>query len=386
MFCTAPVAHTKKSGRLKRTSNFAPESLSGAKVRALVDFVEQIAAADSKMVVFSQFSEGGVDLLQPVLEPYGVLKLAKAAPDEQRVKVLDAFRAQEHWHVLLLEMGTRTGDEALVEATYIVHFDHQWNPAVRVRAEMRLHPQIFRAIPLNIYEFWVAGTIDERIYALLSEKGLLPSDVPEETRPAELEGRISLDDWLHRILEIPSGKEPERTPVEHPIGTGILPGTAILRDRLAELSPDTLNAAVETFIKALGYPEIEPLDEGEEGGSYLLAWRESEGEVERVLVRSMSTQKNVGIAKARALLKAMEMRRDCVGAYLITTSDFTSSCRKFADDSDGRLALVSGSELYRHLHILGQFGPARRSLNHHALNPVCVFCESMPLTDGGGTL
>jgi hypothetical protein len=206
-----------------------------------------------------------------------------------------------------------------------------------------------------MYEFWVAGTIDERIYALLAEKELLPSEVPEETRPTELEGRITLDEWLHRILGTPSGKEPERTPVKHPIGIGILPGTAILRDRLAELSPDTLNAAVETFIKALGYPEIEPLDEGNEGGSYLLAWRESEGEVERVLVRSMSTHKNVGIAKARALLKAMEIRRDCVGAYLITTSDFTSSCRKFADDSDGRLALVSGSELYRHLHILGQF-------------------------------
>jgi superfamily II DNA or RNA helicase len=342
-------------GRLKRASNFAPESLGGAKVRALVDLVEHIAAAGLKMVVFSQFSEGGVDLLQPVLEPYGVLKLVKEAPDEQRLKVLDAFRAQEHWHVLLLEMGTRTGDEALVEATYIVHFDHQWNPAVRVRAEMRLHPQIFRAIPLNMYELWVAGTIDERIYALLSEKGLLPSEVPEDTQPTELEGQISLDEWLHRILEIPDGKEPERTPVKQPIGTGILPGTAILRDRLAELSPDTLNAAVETFIKALGYPEVEPLDEGDEEGNYLLAWRESEGEIERVLVRSMSTQKNVGIAKARALLKAMEMRRDCVGAYLITTSDFTSSCRKFADDSDGRLALVSGSELYRHLHILGQF-------------------------------
>ncbi|MCJ7568505.1 MAG: SNF2-related protein [Anaerolineales bacterium] len=342
-------------GRLKRASNFAPESLGGAKVRALIDLVEQIAAADSKIVVFSQFSEGGVDLLQPVLEPYGVLKLVKAASEEQRVKVLDAFRAQEHWHVLLLEMGTRTGDESMVEAAYIVHFDHQWNPAVRVRAEMRLHPQIFRAVPLNMYEFWVAGTIDERIYALLTEKGLLPSDVAEETRPTELEGRITLDEWLFRILEIPSGKEPERIPVKHPIGTGVLPGTAILRDRLAELSPDTLNAAVETFIVALGYPDIEPLDEGDDDGNYILAWRESEGEVERVLVRSMSTQKHVGIAKARALLTAMEMRRDCVGAYLITTSDFTSSCRKFADDSDGRLALVSGSELYRHLHILGQF-------------------------------
>jgi len=252
-------------------------------------------------------------------------------------------------------MGTRTGDEPLVDATYIVHFDHQWNPAIRMRAEMRLHPQIFRAVPLNMYEFWVAGTIDERIYALLSEKGLLPSDVPEETQPTELEGLITLDEWLHRILEIPSGREPERIPVKHPIGTGILPGTAILRDRLAELSPDTLNAAVETFMKALGYSDVEPLAEGDDEGNYLLAWRESEDAVERVLVCSMGSHKNVGVAKARALLKAMEMRRDCVGAYLITTSDFTSSCRKFADDSYGRLALVTGSELYRHLHILGQF-------------------------------
>ena len=340
--------------RLKRASNFAPESLSGAKVRALVDLVEQIAAANLKMVVFSQFSEGGIDLLQPVLEPYGVLKLAKAATEDQRIKVLDAFRAQEHWHVLLLEMGTRTGDESLVEATYIVHFDHQWNPAIRVRAEMRLHPQIFRSIPLNMYEFWVAGTIDEHIYELLAEKDLLPADVPEETKPTELEGRITLDEWLHRVLKIPSGIEPERVPVAPRVGTGMLPGTAILRDRLAELSPETRNAAVETFIKALGYPNVEPLAEEDDGSLYLLAWRESEDGVERVLVRSMISHKNVGIAKGRALLKAMEMRRDCVGAYLITTSDFTSSCRKFADESDGRLALVSGSELYRHLHILGK--------------------------------
>jgi len=51
----------------------------------------------------------------------------------------------------------------------------------------------------------------------------------------------------------------------------------------------------------------------------------------------------------------MEMRRDCVGAYLITTSDFTAACRKLADESQGQLALVSGAELYRHLHILGRF-------------------------------
>ena len=114
-------------------------------------------------------------------------------------------------------------------------------------------------------------------------------------------------------------------------------------------------AAVETLIKALGYPEVDPLDEPDEEGGYLLAWRGSGDEVERVLVRCIRTDRNVGVAKARALLKAMETRRDCMGAYLVATTDFTASCKNYADDSDGKLALVSGAELYRHLHILGQF-------------------------------
>ena len=85
------------------------------------------------------------------------------------------------------------------------------------------------------------------------------------------------------------------------------------------------------------------------------AWREGEQGTERVLVRFLRTDENVGVAKARALVKSMEMRDDCQGAYLITTSDFTAACKSFADETEGRLALVSGPELYRHLHILGQF-------------------------------
>ena len=54
-------------------------------------------------------------------------------------------------------------------------------------------------------------------------------------------------------------------------------------------------------------------------------------------------------------MKEMQARGDCTGAYLITTSDFTTACRNYADETEGQLALVSGSELYRHLHILGQF-------------------------------
>jgi len=352
----ATTAHVEAAlERLDRVLNFLPGTLDGAKVRALVDRIEQIAASDSKAVVFSHFQEDGIGRLQPALEAYGVLRLGRNDPAERAHKILEAFREQEHWHVLLMEMGARTGDQPLVEASYILHYDHHWNPGVRLRAEMRLHPQIFRAVPINIYEFWVAGTVDEKLFGLLAEKDMLPAEVPEETQPTELADRITLEEWIERILEVPRGGVPERIPLVQEIGTGILPGTSVLRSRLTGLSADTLMAAVEMLMKALGYDQVEPLDGPEEEGGFMLAWREGEQGTERVLVRFLRTDENVGVAKARALVKSMEMRGDCQGAYLITTSDFTAACKSFADETEGRLALVSGPELYRHLHILGQF-------------------------------
>jgi hypothetical protein len=341
--------------RIKQAINFERAKLDGAKIRALVDLMEQISAANSKAVVFTHFREEGLDRLQPVLEPYGVLRLDNETPEDKRIKILDAFRSQPHWHALLVEIGTRTGDEPLVEASYIIHVDHGWNPGVRLRAELRLHPMIFRAVAIHVYELWVAETIEEKIYQLLLERGLLPAAIPEDTSPVEIEEKITRDEWLHRVLEIPVGEAPQRVPAVQPTGTGVLPGTSVLREKLGELSPDTLMAAVETFIKALGYPEVEALDDPDEEGGYLLAWRQAEGIVERILVRCIRGSGNIGVSKGRALLKAMETRKDCVGAYLVTTTDFTASLKTLADESGGELALVSGAELYRHLHILGQF-------------------------------
>lgn len=341
--------------RLQIANNFAPGVLDGAKVRALVDLIEQISASGAKAVVFSQFREEGVARLHPVLEPYGVLKLDSAEPEDQHQRILNAFREQDHWHVLLLETGVAVAEDALVEATYIIHFDHHWNPAERMKAELRLHPLIFRAVPVNIYEFWIAGTVDEELYKVLGEKNLLPGEVPEGTRPTDLEDRITLDEWLDTILQVPGREEPERVAIPDAKGTGILPGTAVLRSKLSELSADTLMAAVETLMKALGYQDVEPIGEPGEQGGYVLAWQDAQGGVDRVLVNYMASNKNVGIASARSLMEEMQARGDCTGAYLITTSDFTTACRNFADETEGQLALVSGSELYRHLHILGQF-------------------------------
>ena len=344
--------------RLKQVCNFTRELLDSAKVRALVDLVEEVSASGNKIVVFSQYTENGLDRLRPVLEAYGTLCLQTDTPEDQRNKMLEAFRKETMWHVLLMEMGARTDGEPVTEATYIAHFDHGWNPAVRRRAEHRLHPSLGPGIPVNVYEYWVADTIDESIYALLGERGLLPRQMPADTQPAEVEERLTIDDWLRDILEVrlgigpvPEEAPPEETPPSPP--SFQRPTTGLLQSYFSKLSMDELTNAVQLMIQALGYPLVELIGEPGEDQVDMLARRQELGEVERVLVRFINTKKKISVSQGRALLSDMEAREDYSGAHLVTTTDFTYPCEKLANESEGRLRLIAGAELYRHIQIMG---------------------------------
>jgi hypothetical protein len=222
------------------------------------------------------------------------------------------------------------------------------------RAEVRVRPDGSKGLPINIYEMWTTGTHEERLFQLLAERGLLEEDLYEkEELPA---GELSLDDLMGPVLEVPPAESPTaREPAPHPMGSGWLPGTDLLRSQLAGLSPENLLAGVAGWMQALGFPKCEPASEPTEVGGDMIAWRETDGEPEQVLIRVMRSQKNIGIGEAKVLMKEASLK-ECLGAYLIVTSDFTPACKRHADQSGGKLGLVSGAELWRHLHILGWFG------------------------------
>lgn len=197
-------AHIEKAvARLKLACNFAPASLDGAKVGPLVDLAEDISGSGSKMVVFTQFRQDSLDRLHRVLEAFGALRLDSVSSPAEQSQTLRRFQDDDRWHVLLADYDLRPESASLPGVGCILHFDHRWNPAERRRAEQRLHPDSEASLPLNVYELWVAGTVDERIDAILAEQALFPEDLPPEMRPAELEDRLTSDDWLGRILEIP---------------------------------------------------------------------------------------------------------------------------------------------------------------------------------------
>jgi len=183
---------------------------------------------------------------------------------------------------------------------------------------------------------------------LLVERGALDAEL--SAGPA---GTITVEDWLDRVLEIPRQRSRRAAAGQAPEGTAWLPGTSVLRSQLSELPPERLVAGVGMFFRALGYGEARLLRPVTDEGADLAVERGPAAAPERLFVRCLRAIKNVGVGEGRSLLSDFEAQPGFLGACLVVTTDFTEALRKLADGSEGRLSLVSGPELYRHLHILG---------------------------------
>jgi len=149
--------------KLKQICNFAPGKTRSPKTDALKDIVEEIAASQSKVIVFSQYVEEGIAKLEALAEPFGVAQVVGGQSKAVRDAEIDRFRSDPETHVLLATIKSGGVGLTLTEASYVVHFDHWWNPALKWQAEDRVHRLGQQAASINIYEFWMNDTIDERI-------------------------------------------------------------------------------------------------------------------------------------------------------------------------------------------------------------------------------
>jgi hypothetical protein len=209
---------------------------------------------------------------------------------------------------------------------------------------------------MSITDMLTLGTVEERLARLLEERGWPAHALREGTSAQDVASALTMEDWMQSVfeVEVTVRKAPEPAPAPKPaITTGMLPGTDLLRANLQDLLPDDLLNGVAEYVKLLGFDEVQITRPADETGGELTARRTVEGRVEQVLVRCVRSEKNVGVAEAKALLESLGPEPEWLGGYLVTTSDFTATCKKAADKSAGQLALVSGAELWRHLHIQG---------------------------------
>ena len=80
----------------------------------------------------------------------------------------------------------------LQDASYVIHFDRWWNPAVEHQAEDRAH-RIGQAFPVHVYKYTCEGTIEERIDKILQEKQLLFDEIVDDVY-IDLKSKLTADE------------------------------------------------------------------------------------------------------------------------------------------------------------------------------------------------
>jgi len=157
--------------RLKQICNFCPETGKSAKMDDLADRASTLADEGHKMLIFTQFTDStfGAQAIAARLAEHNPLLLTGAISLVEREQVIAKFKTGTRHPLLILSLRAGGQGLNLQEASYVVHFDRWWNPAVERQAEDRAH-RLGQQSPVMIYAYSCVDTIEERIEDLLARK------------------------------------------------------------------------------------------------------------------------------------------------------------------------------------------------------------------------
>lgn len=151
--------------RLKQLCNqFNGES---SKLGALLDIIENMHLKDHKVLIFSQYVETLKWLQNSIPIPSWIY--SGDMNDKERKLTLEKFKNNEGPSALLMSLRAGGVGLNIQEATHVVMFDRWWNPAVEAQAVARAQ-RFGRVGTLQLFEFIVKGTIEEKIESILHEK------------------------------------------------------------------------------------------------------------------------------------------------------------------------------------------------------------------------
>lgn len=158
-------------------------SLTGSKLEAFAELVDELLENQHKALVFSQFVDH-LSLLREHLDKQGIRYqyLDGSTPPKTRQKRIDAFQNGEG-DLFLISLKAGGLGLNLTAADYVIHMDPWWNPAVEDQASDRAH-RIGQTRPVTIYRLVAADTIEEKIVQLHHAKRDLADSLLEGTDTA----------------------------------------------------------------------------------------------------------------------------------------------------------------------------------------------------------
>lgn len=178
--------------------DFAEER--SGKFARLRDLVEEIAARQEKVLIFTQFREMTIPLATFLAQVYGRsgLVLHGGTPVAERKKLVDRFQREDGPPFFVLSLKAGGTGLNLTAAGHVIHFDRWWNPAVENQATDRAF-RIGQNKNVVVHKFVCKGTVEEKIDAMIAAKANLATELLEgaETLLTEMD-----DEALLRMVSL----------------------------------------------------------------------------------------------------------------------------------------------------------------------------------------
>jgi superfamily II DNA or RNA helicase len=167
----------------------------------LREIAEVVAARQDKMLVFTQFREVTAPLHDYLAEIFGRpgLVLHGNTPVKARGALVKAFQEDENVPFFILSLKAGGSGLTLTAASHVVHFDRWWNPAVENQATDRAF-RIGQKRNVLVHKFVCAGTVEEKIDAMIEAKKSLSEEVLGGS--AEINLTEMNDDDLLRLVAL----------------------------------------------------------------------------------------------------------------------------------------------------------------------------------------
>ncbi len=164
-----PAHYLKQPGPLPNRSG---------KLERLTEMLDEALAVGDHALVFTQFVEMGTLLRNHLREVFGVevLFLHGGTPAPQRDDMVQAFQTEEGPPIFILSLRAGGAGLNLTRASHVFHFDRWWNPAVENQATDRAF-RIGQRRNVQVHKFVVAGTLEERINAIVESKQNLADSI-----------------------------------------------------------------------------------------------------------------------------------------------------------------------------------------------------------------
>lgn len=145
-----------------------------AKLMAVLEMIEELAAEGRKVLLFSQFT-GMLELIQHELRRRRISHTLLTGSTRDRATPVREFQAGLHT-VFLISLKAGGAGLNLTAADTVIHFDPWWNPAVEAQASDRAY-RIGQDKPVFVYRLIARGSVEEKIQQLQRHKAQLAEGV-----------------------------------------------------------------------------------------------------------------------------------------------------------------------------------------------------------------